>query len=44
MVKIMQGGEELKLSKRAGTMVTLRELIDLIGVDALRYTLARYPV
>jgi len=43
MVKIMQGGEELKLSKRAGTMVTLRELIDLIGVDALRYTLARYP-
>jgi arginyl-tRNA synthetase len=43
MVKIMQGGEELKLSKRAGTIVTLRELMDLIGVDALRYTLARYP-
>ena len=43
LVKIMQGGEELKLSKRAGTLVTLRELIDLIGVDALRYTLARYP-
>ena len=43
MVKIMQGGQELKLSKRAGTLVTLRELIDLIGVDALRYTLARYP-
>ena len=43
MVKIMQGGEELRLSKRAGTMLTLRELIDLIGVDALRYTLARYP-
>ena len=43
LVKIMQGGEELRLSKRAGTMLTLRELIDLIGVDALRYTLARYP-
>jgi arginyl-tRNA synthetase len=43
MVKIMQDGEELKLSKRAGTLVTLRELMDLIGVDALRYTLARYP-
>ncbi len=43
LVKIMQGGAELKLSKRAGTLVTLRELIDLIGVDALRYTLARYP-
>jgi arginyl-tRNA synthetase len=43
LVKIMQGDQELRLSKRAGTMVTLRELIDLIGVDALRYTLARYP-
>jgi arginyl-tRNA synthetase len=43
MVTIMRGGEELKLSKRAGTLVTLRELIDLIGVDALRYALARYP-
>ncbi len=43
LVKILQDGEELKLSKRAGTLVTLRELIDLIGVDPLRYTLARYP-
>ena len=43
LVKIMQDGEELKLSKRAGTMVTLEELIELIGVDALRYTLSRYP-
>ncbi len=43
LVKIFQHGEELKLSKRAGTIVTLRELIDLIGVDALRYTLIRYP-
>ncbi len=44
LVKIMQNGEELKLSKRAGTIVSLRELIDLIGVDPLRYTLSRYPV
>ena len=43
MVKIMKDGEELKLSKRAGTLVTLEELVELIGVDALRYTLARYP-
>ncbi len=43
MVKIMKDGEELKLSKRAGTLVTLQELVELIGVDALRYTLARYP-
>ncbi len=43
LVKIMKDGEELRLSKRAGTMVTLQELVDLIGVDALRYSLARYP-
>ena len=33
LVKILQNGEELKLSKRAGTIVTLEELVDLIGVD-----------
>ncbi|MFC6153784.1 arginine--tRNA ligase [Nocardioides yefusunii] len=43
LVKIMKNGEEMKLSKRAGTIVTLQELTDEIGVDALRYTLARYP-
>jgi len=43
LVKILQNGEELRLSKRAGTIVTLDELVELIGVDALRYTLARYP-
>ncbi|WP_104108126.1 arginine--tRNA ligase [Nocardioides sp. 616] len=43
LVKIMRGGEEVRLSKRAGEIVTLGELVDLIGVDALRYSLARYP-
>jgi arginyl-tRNA synthetase len=43
LVKIMRGGQEIRLSKRAGTMVTLQELMDMIGVDALRYSLARYP-
>ena len=43
LVKILRDGEELRLSKRAGTMVTLDELADEIGVDALRYSLARYP-
>ncbi len=43
LVKILRDGEELKLSKRAGTIVTLTELADEIGVDALRYSLARYP-
>ena len=43
LVKILRNGEELKLSKRAGTIVTLDELAEEIGVDALRYSLARYP-
>jgi arginyl-tRNA synthetase len=43
MVKILKGGEEMKLSKRAGTIVTLAELVEEGGVDALRYTLCRYP-
>jgi arginyl-tRNA synthetase len=43
LVKLVQDGEELKLSKRAGTIITLDELVDAIGVDAARYTLARYP-
>lgn len=43
MVKIMEGGSELKLSKRAGTIITLAELVEKVGVDAARYTLMRYP-
>ena len=43
MVKIMEGGEEVKLSKRAGTIITLEELVEKVGVDAARYTLIRYP-
>ncbi len=44
LVKIIEGGEELKLSKRAGTIVTLEDLVEKVGVDAARYTLIRYPV
>ncbi len=44
LVKIMEGGEEVILSKRAGTIITLEELVEKIGVDAARYTLIRYPV
>ena len=43
MVKIMEGGVELKLSKRAGTIITLEELVEKVGTDAARYTLIRYP-
>jgi len=44
LVKIIEGGEEVKLSKRAGTIITLEELVEKVGVDAARYTLIRYPV
>ena len=44
LVKITRGGEEVRLSKRAGNIVTLEELVEEIGVDAARYTLSRYPV
>ncbi|GAA1478769.1 arginine--tRNA ligase [Nocardioides aestuarii] len=43
LVKILRDGEEVRLSKRAGEIITLEELMDEIGVDALRYSLARYP-
>ena len=43
LVKIVRGEEEVRLSKRAGDLVTLLELMEEIGVDPLRYSLARYP-
>jgi len=40
MVTVMRSGEEVKLSKRAGSYVTLRDLIEEVGRDATRYFLA----
>jgi arginyl-tRNA synthetase len=40
MVTVMRNGEEMKISKRAGSYVTLRDLIDEVGADATRYFLA----
>ncbi len=37
MVTVMRGGEEVKISKRAGSYVTVRDLIDEVGRDAVRY-------
>jgi arginyl-tRNA synthetase len=37
MVTVMRGGEEVKISKRAGSYVTLRDLIDEVGCDATRF-------
>jgi arginyl-tRNA synthetase len=39
MVTVMRGGEEVKISKRAGSYVTLRDLIDEVGRDATRFFL-----
>jgi arginyl-tRNA synthetase len=39
MVTVMRGGEEVKISKRAGGYVTLRDLLDEVGRDATRYFL-----
>jgi len=44
LVKMVKGGEEVRLSKRAGNMITLEDLVDEVGVDAARYSLIRYPV
>ena len=40
LVKVMRGGEEVKISKRAGSYVTVRDLIDWVGRDAVRFFLA----
>jgi arginyl-tRNA synthetase len=41
LVNVLQSGLPVKMSKRAGTMVTLEDLVAMTGVDAARYTLAR---
>ena len=39
MLRVTRGGEEVKMSKRAGTYVTLHDLLDWVGTDATRYFL-----
>ncbi len=39
MIRVFKDGEEVKMSKRAGTYITLRDLVDMIGRDAARYFL-----
>lgn len=41
MVRVMRDGAEVKISKRAGSYVTMRDLIDWVGQDAVRYFLAQ---
>ncbi len=42
MVNLVRDGEPLRMSKRAGTVVTIDDLVGAIGADASRYALARY--
>ncbi|MFM1826505.1 MAG: hypothetical protein RLZZ37_1140 [Actinomycetota bacterium] len=44
LVKMFKNGQEVRLSKRAGNMITLEDLVEEVGVDAARYSLIRYPV
>ena len=41
LVNLVRDGEPVRMSKRAGTVVTLADLVDAIGADAARYALAR---
>jgi arginyl-tRNA synthetase len=44
MVNLVRDGQPLRMSKRAGTVVTINDIVDAIGVDAARYALARYSL
>ncbi|MBV9846933.1 MAG: arginine--tRNA ligase [Kutzneria sp.] len=44
MVNLVSGGKPVRMSKRAGTVVTLADLVDAVGVDAARYALIRLSV
>ena len=44
LVNLVREGKPVRMSKRAGTVLTLNDLVEAIGVDAARYALARYSV
>ncbi|GII20834.1 arginine--tRNA ligase [Planosporangium mesophilum] len=44
MVNLVREGQPVRMSKRAGTVVTMEDLVEAIGVDAARYALGRYSV
>ncbi len=44
MVNLMRDGEPVRMSKRAGTVVTMEDLVEVVGVDAARYALARSSI
>jgi arginyl-tRNA synthetase len=44
LVYLVRNGEPVRMSKRAGTVVTMEDLVGAVGVDAARYALARSPI
>jgi arginyl-tRNA synthetase len=44
MVNLMRDGEPVRMSKRAGTVVTMEDLVEAVGTDAARYALARSSI
>jgi arginyl-tRNA synthetase len=44
MVNLLRDGQPVRMSKRAGTVVTLEDVVDAVGVDAARYALARSSI
>jgi len=44
MVNLVQGGKPVRMSKRAGTVVTLEDLVEVVGTDAARYALVRSSI
>lgn len=44
LVNLVKDGKPVRMSKRAGTVVTLEDLVEAVGVDAARYELTRYSV
>jgi len=44
MVNLVRDGKPLRMSKRAGTVLTMQDLVDAVGMDAARYSLVRYSM
>lgn len=44
MVNLVQDGEPVRMSKRAGNVVTMEDLVEIVGIDAARYALARSSI
>jgi len=44
MVNLVRDGQPVRMSKRAGTVLTMHDLVDAVGVDAARYALVRYSM